>query len=118
MCVRFPLCMPCLCVSYAYIAYSCTFLSAGECKVTQTGQEYRGTLSKTRSNYICQAWSSQQPHSHGFTPQIRLSAGLVNNYCRNPDNEPNGPWCYTTSVSKRWEYCNVLYCGKYGLFHH
>ncbi|CAC5426857.1 PLG [Mytilus coruscus] len=32
------------------------------------------------------------------------------NFCRNPDNEPLGPWCYTTDPTKRWEYCNVSSC--------
>ena len=32
------------------------------------------------------------------------------NYCRNPDNEPNGPWCYTIDPDKRWEYCDVKLC--------
>ena len=86
-------------------------LFAEECKVTQLGSEYRGTLSKTKSGYTCQAWSSQQPHQHSGTPQNYPSAGLMNNYCRNPDNEPGGPWCYTTLASKRWEYCDVKLCG-------
>ena len=29
---------------------------------------------------------------------------LANNYCRNPDGSAT-VWCYTTSRSKRWEYC-------------
>ena len=28
------------------------------------------------------------------------------NYCRNPDNEPKGIWCYTTDAGSRWEYCD------------
>ena len=30
------------------------------------------------------------------------------------DGEPEGPWCYTMSPSTRWEYCNVPSCGKDG----
>ena len=30
-------------------------------------------------------------------------AGLVENFCRNPDGAKK-PWCYTTG-KKRWEYC-------------
>ena len=31
------------------------------------------------------------------------------NYCRNPDNESNGAWCYTTSGT-RWEFCDIPAC--------
>ncbi len=34
------------------------------------------------------------------------------NYCRNPDDSPSGPWCYTTTM-QRWDYCGIPMCGKY-----
>jgi len=52
-------------------------------------------------------WTSQSPHKHSRTPQKNPKAGLVQNYCRNPDGE-NTIWCYTTDKSKRWEYCDPL----------
>lgn len=36
------------------------------------------------------------------------------NYCRNPDSDPKGPWCYTTDPSVRWEYCNLKRCSETG----
>ena len=88
------------------------FLFAEECKTTQLGQEYRGTLSKTKNGLTCQAWSSQEPYRHRRTSINYTYAGLVKNYCRNPDEEPDGPWCYTTSPTTRWEYCDVKFCGE------
>lgn len=36
---------------------------------------------------------------------------LKMNYCRNPDGEPR-PWCFTTSPTKRWEYCDIPRCSE------
>ncbi len=52
-----------------------------------------------------------RPNSKASNP-ANFPDGMDNNYCRNPDNEPGGPWCYTTSHNKRWEYCHIPFCGK------
>merc|ERR1712023_230448 len=76
--------------------------------VGNKGINYRGTLNKTKSGRTCQNWTSQSPHKHNNTPQKKPNKGLGNhNYCRNPDGEPGGIWCYTTDKNKRWEYCDV-----------
>uniref|UniRef100_A0A4W3GEY7 Macrophage stimulating 1 n=1 Tax=Callorhinchus milii TaxID=7868 RepID=A0A4W3GEY7_CALMI len=36
--------------------------------------------------------------------------GLDMNYCRNPDNDVNGPWCYTTDWTTRIEACGIKRC--------
>jgi len=69
------------------------------------GAGYRGCQTKTRSGLTCQAWASQSPHGHSRTKAHYPSAGLDSNFCRNPDSEDT-IWCYTTSSSKRWEYCD------------
>ena len=35
------------------------------------------------------------------------------NFCRNPTNNKDGPWCYTTDPAQRWELCDVPNCSKY-----
>eukprot|EP00984_Skeletonema_dohrnii_P003568 scaffold1205_cov137-Skeletonema_dohrnii-CCMP3373.AAC.1 len=56
-------------------------------------------------------WESQSPHSHDRTAANYPGMGLGNhNYCRNPDGEPRGAWCYTTDPNKRWTYCDVPSC--------
>lgn len=72
--------------------------------------DYRGTIAETRSGYACQRWDEQEPHKHGNTRQRRPDANLIENYCRNPDGEPQA-WCYTTNPDKRWEICDVPTCG-------
>uniref|UniRef100_A0A8C5JCC4 Kringle domain-containing protein n=1 Tax=Junco hyemalis TaxID=40217 RepID=A0A8C5JCC4_JUNHY len=78
-----------------------------EC-IIENGVDYRGTVAKTARGRTCQEWSSQRPHSHDyFTPTTHPRAGLEKNYCRNPDGDVNGPWCYTTDPRKAWEYCDI-----------
>lgn len=77
-----------------------------ECKMTTLGMEYFGNVDHTLSGKDCQSWVSQFPHKHKFNNTLKNSR----NYCRNPDREPQGPWCYTTDEEKRWEYCRIPLC--------
>lgn len=45
-----------------------------------------------------------------ITPKTHPKADLESNYCRNPDGDSQGPWCYTTDVNKRWESCSIPSC--------
>ena len=79
-----------------------------KCDETRSGyrqSSYRGCKTTTRSGKQCQKWTSQTPHRHSRTPANYPNKGLGDhNECRNPDNEPGGIWCYTTTGT-RWEYC-------------
>eukprot|EP00112_Aurelia_sp_Birch-Aquarium-sp1_P011906 Seg250.3 transcript_id=Seg250.3/GoldUCD/mRNA.D3Y31 product=Plasminogen protein_id=Seg250.3/GoldUCD/D3Y31 len=81
-----------------------------ECKVTKMGSEYRGKRNTTEFGFICQRWDSQTPQRHNNTPDANPHRGLEGNYCRNPDAEPEGPWCYITNPEYRWDYCIVPFC--------
>lgn len=54
----------------------------------------------------CQQWSADYPDEPKHLPKENTN----HNYCRNPDNDPRGPWCYTTDPDKRFDYCNVDDC--------
>ncbi|XP_032881599.1 plasminogen isoform X1 [Amblyraja radiata] len=83
-------------------------ITGQDCKIG-IGKLYRGTRSITSSGRICQAWSAMQPHNHhSYTVQTHPDAGLDSNYCRNPDSDLNGPWCYTTDPKKRYDYCDDI----------
>ncbi|KAI8482588.1 hypothetical protein Bbelb_396550 [Branchiostoma belcheri] len=73
------------------------------------GASYRGTVSVTETGKTCQRWDSQTPHEHDYTPADYPSAGLEENYCRNPDDDTR-VWCYTTDPDTRWDYCDVPVC--------
>ena len=70
------------------------------------GISYKGKVSKTMSGLTCQQWSSQSPHKHS------LGKTEHSNYCRNVPEFEKGPWCYTSSSSKRWDLCDVPMCSK------
>ncbi|XP_015354097.1 plasminogen isoform X1 [Marmota marmota marmota] len=80
-----------------------------ECK-TGNGKTYRGTVSKTKSGTVCQRWSASYPHKPNYSPDKFPREGLEENYCRNPDNDEKGPWCYTVDPEKRYEYCDIPEC--------
>uniref|UniRef100_A0A4W3H005 Plasminogen n=1 Tax=Callorhinchus milii TaxID=7868 RepID=A0A4W3H005_CALMI len=79
-----------------------------EC-IIGNGVTYRGSRSITSSGRTCQEWSSMTPHIHvTFTPEVNPNKGLEGNHCRNPDNDANGPWCYTTDREKKYDYCDDI----------
>ncbi|XP_047194110.1 plasminogen [Hippoglossus stenolepis] len=81
-----------------------------DCKIGNGGT-YQGPTSITILGVTCQAWSAQSPHQHNsFTPVSHPTKGLEGNSCRNPDNDVNGPWCYTTDSNKKWDYCQIPDC--------
>ncbi|ERE86382.1 plasminogen [Cricetulus griseus] len=80
-----------------------------ECK-TGIGKNYRGTMSKTKSGVTCQRWSATSPHIPNYSPSTHPNEGLEENYCRNPDSDEKGPWCYTMDPDKRFDYCDIPEC--------
>eukprot|EP00760_Papus_ankaliazontas_P031339 PhM_4_TR523/c0_g1_i1/m.38965 len=65
------------------------------------GIDYRGGVNLTRSGAICDGWNKTS--FAGYT-----QAGIADhNYCRNPDNNPSGPWCYVKNGGGRNESCAV-----------
>ena len=77
------------------------------------GHGYQGGISVTASGLPCQQWSVQGPQKHIITPNTYaedLKDSSV--FCRNPGGLGERPWCYTTDLQTRWEYCNVPKCGK------
>uniref|UniRef100_A0A8C8DXZ8 Hepatocyte growth factor a n=1 Tax=Oryzias sinensis TaxID=183150 RepID=A0A8C8DXZ8_9TELE len=82
-----------------------------EC-ITSTKDNYRGRRSWTKSNIICQAWSDSNINEHTFYPDRYPTQDLRDNLCRNPNNDPGGPWCYTTDPNVRAEECGIPHCSE------
>jgi len=103
-CVTYTSTLPVECVAGDYIG----------CSSTPDGRGYVGHISVTVSGKQCQAWTSQSPHTHGYTDDDMFPDVSVNdasNYCRNPtDDWDDGVWCYTTDPATEWEACIVPDC--------
>ncbi|XP_067915294.1 hepatocyte growth factor-like [Heterodontus francisci] len=76
-----------------------------------TGTAYRGTVSKTRTGIPCAPWINYNQASKR-TMMYTNSESLVENYCRNPDADKHGPWCYTNDPFTPWDYCAIEPCDK------
>ncbi|XP_061196141.1 uncharacterized protein LOC133204431 [Saccostrea echinata] len=82
-----------------------------DCRKTREGMEYRGNISITISGKTCQRWDRQKPWTHSYTNILPGNASMHENFCRNPQaKEADGPWCYTTDTTTRWEYCDIPFC--------
>lgn len=56
--------------------------------------------------------------SAGFSrinPGTHADANLTENYCRNPDGDQHGPWCYTSDPKTEFDYCAIKQCGTSSL---
>lgn len=69
---------------------------------------YSGTQSTTSTGKTCQRWDVDTPHKVQHVPKD----GGHHNYCRNPDNDSRGTWCYTTDKKTRWDYCDIPKCAE------
>ncbi|XP_078540549.1 prothrombin isoform X2 [Lissotriton helveticus] len=76
------------------------------------GANYRGNASVTKSGIECQYWASNFPHKTLVNPSTHPNSSLVKNECRNPDDSPTGPWCYTRDSGVKREECAVPVCGE------
>ncbi|CAG2185761.1 unnamed protein product [Mytilus edulis] len=91
------------------IAY---FAKTKECLTTIEGLDYTGTVNSTRSGFSCREWARVALNMTENTKQL---LGDSHNYCRNPDNDRYGPWCYTYDHepdAEQWGYCGIPFCGS------
>ncbi|XP_059183935.1 prothrombin [Centropristis striata] len=84
----------------------------GQC-VFGSSVNYAGDVNITQSGRQCQYWSSSFPHPimREFNASEPGSV-LQENFCRNPDNRPEGPWCFTRDPMVPKETCRVPTCGE------
>ena len=68
------------------------------------GVTYLGSINVTASGVTCQTWMDNRPHEHSHSDLGD------HNFCRNPDGNLEGVWCFTNNPDIRWEQCSVPIC--------
>ncbi|XP_060922890.1 prothrombin [Limanda limanda] len=82
----------------------------GEC-LPSYGLDYEGDLRVTLGGHACLEWSSplvvELSRDKDFLPEVVLQG----NKCRNPDNDPEGPWCYVMEAGNvTVDFCDLRLC--------
>lgn len=89
------------------------FVAARDCLLSAYGMEYAGTIGVASSGQQCQYWNQTILPSSKLAVisdiNSKIPVSYSGNECRNLDNDPLGPWCYTTDMER--VYCNIPYCG-------
>ncbi|XP_076153606.1 hepatocyte growth factor a [Alosa pseudoharengus] len=81
-----------------------------EC-IIGNGENYRGRTSITKSGIQCQPWAASIPHEHNFQRHSKKK-DLRENFCRNPEGEATGPWCFTSDPAIRYQECDLPQCSE------
>lgn len=86
---------------------------SGEC-IPNSGIDYAGDLDTTVGGHACLQWSLPKVKALSKDKEFIPEVALPGNKCRNPDNDPEGPWCYVeVSGNMTIDYCDLELCGKY-----
>ncbi|KAM5248411.1 prothrombin [Ctenodactylus gundi] len=89
-----------------------TPLPSSEKCIADRGQQYQGHLAVTSQGSPCLPWTSEQARSlHNdtdFSPEVQLEE----NFCRNPNKDEEGAWCFVDGEPGAFQYCDLNYCDE------
>uniref|UniRef100_A0A8C6QPB5 Prothrombin n=1 Tax=Nannospalax galili TaxID=1026970 RepID=A0A8C6QPB5_NANGA len=78
--------------------------------IPERGRLYQGRLAVTIQGSPCLPWVSAPAKAlskdQDFNPEVKLEE----NFCRNPDGDEEGVWCYVAGRPGDFEYCDLNYC--------
>lgn len=80
--------------------------------VPERGQHYQGRLAVTIHGSPCLPWASSMAKALSQDQDFSPAVPLVENFCRNPDGDEEGAWCYVGGKTGDFEYCDLQYCGE------
>ena len=81
-----------------------------------TGRNFEGTrLTRSDSGRNCRFWNEvllTNENKYKYTIALEKTGGTRHNACRNPDNDPNGPWCFVKEFYVGGSIRNYESCGN------
>lgn len=80
----------------------------------ERGRYYQGRQAVTALGSPCLGWASSQAKALSKDQDFNPAVPLVENFCRNPDGDEEGAWCYVSEEPGGFEYCDLDYCGEAG----
>lgn len=81
--------------------------------ISNYGVDYVGDLDVTVGGHACLQWSSKEAKALSKNKNFSPEVSLPGNKCRNPDKDPEGPWCYVmVSGNVTVDYCDLPLCGN------
>ncbi|XP_036391610.1 prothrombin [Megalops cyprinoides] len=75
-----------------------------------SGEDYTGNLSVTMKGFTCLPWSSPKAVALSAGKDFNREIKLVENHCRNPDMDLEGPWCFVDKPNITMDYCKLELC--------
>lgn len=81
--------------------------------ISNYGVDYTGDLDITVGGHACLQWSSPEAMALSKNKDFNPEVSLPGNKCRNPDKDPEGPWCYVKIFENvTVDYCDLWLCGN------
>ncbi|CAG0885724.1 unnamed protein product [Darwinula stevensoni] len=86
-----------------------------ECRLTDEGLEYAELKNADADGRMCQPWFSRSNNKRFSLLNLLAlpdqSVDSSHNYCRNPNVDRGGPWCFTEEgTGEGWRQCGILFC--------
>ena len=83
--------------------------------VLGSGGSYYGTLSTDINGASCGLWNESSTRRYNVLEELEkpyFPYSSQHNFCRNPNLDPMGPWCYNEGRNS-FDYCGVPDCLEY-----
>lgn len=107
-----------LILSLCFVTYWCmgywgvnsNNMALKNCKLTLAGVNYIGDMNETQAGSRCRRWETIIGFTDNDFPD--LSVRKARNFCRNPNSDPYGPWCYIHAAKQKKDTCNIPLCSS------